>query len=65
MAEKMIDCTPTWRALVPALAYCAMNGETSEAREGAMRELLRLADIGDRAVAERRADERAERCEER
>ena len=49
---KTIHVTPTWRAMLPVLIELALNAETLKARQTAMQELERMADIADRAVAE-------------
>lgn len=48
---KEIDCTPTWRALLPALVNVAANGTDNAARKVAMDELYRLADTVDQLNA--------------
>jgi hypothetical protein len=43
--------TTTWRLLVPMLVYTAHNAAKPEERQGAMDELLKLADIVDTHIA--------------
>jgi len=55
---KYVDCTPTWRGILPLLVELAMNANTQEARDTAWKELGRMAEIADRMVAlEREAQE--------
>lgn len=44
---RTIDATPTWAGLMPLLVQAAANGTTTEARNAAMGELMRLATIVD------------------
>jgi hypothetical protein len=46
-----IDITPTWRAIVDILIEVVANGESLKARAEARKELHRMAEIADRAVA--------------
>jgi hypothetical protein len=48
---KYVDCTPTWREILPLLLEIAMNADTLHARNIARGELERMAEIADRAVA--------------
>lgn len=48
--EHRIDLTPTWRGLLPMLLTVYVHGNTPEARNTALEELQRMADIADRAV---------------
>lgn len=43
----MIDMTPTWKGLLPALVHLAEHGTTSESRHVAMDELTRMANLAD------------------
>lgn len=55
---EYVDCTPTWRGILPLLVELATNAGTSEARETAWKELRRMAEIADKMVAlEREAQE--------
>lgn len=47
-----IDLTPTWRAVLPILCEVAATAERLEARQEAMAELQRMADLADAYVAE-------------
>ena len=47
MAEKT-----TWRLLVPMLVYTTINAAKPEERQGALDELLRLADIVDAYIGQ-------------
>ena len=51
-----VDITPTWEALLPVLIRVATQGETAEARDAAMSELLRMA----RGCAQMNAQAKAE-----
>ena len=51
---KVIDLTPTWRGLMPALVEVAVNGTTVEGRKLAMDQLYLLADTVDRMNREAR-----------
>ena len=44
---KMIDCTPTWRGLLPAMVTGARDAETMEARKTMRDELLRMASMSE------------------
>lgn len=44
---EMIDMTPTWKGLLPALVHLAEHGTTSESRHVAMDELTRMANLAD------------------
>lgn len=48
---RYVDCTPTWRGILPLLVELAMNANTSEARDTAWKELCRMAEIADKMVA--------------
>lgn len=50
---KYIDITPTWREILPLLVEIAVNAETPKARDTAWKELRRMADIADQAVAKK------------
>lgn len=52
---RRIDATPTWKGIMPALIAVIENG-TSEGRENAVEELMRLACAADRYIAESKAD---------
>lgn len=45
-----IDCTPTWRAILPLLLTGYTEG-TDKGRQIAIEELNRMADLADRFVA--------------
>lgn len=47
-----IDLTPTWRAVLPILVEVAGTAERLEARQEAMKELQRMADLADAYVKE-------------
>tara|TARA_R110001599_G_scaffold243832_1_gene443763 strand:- start:229 stop:402 length:174 start_codon:yes stop_codon:yes gene_type:complete len=51
-----VDITPTWEALLPVLIRVATQGETAEAQEGAMSELLRMARACDEMNAKAKED---------
>lgn len=60
---KTIDVTPTWEGLVPAFLALIENG-TPEGRAMAVKEITRMAQIADHAVAEAKrmdAERKAER----
>lgn len=48
----VVDCTPTWRALLPTLLELAANATTQDARRTAREELERMASAADRWNAE-------------
>ena len=50
-----IDCTPTWEGLVPAFIALIEIG-TAEGRATAVKEITRMAQIADQAVAATKAD---------
>lgn len=49
-----IDVTPTWESMVPVLVHLAVEGQTAQARQTAMAELLRAARIADTYLADRK-----------
>ena len=51
---KTIDATPTWEGILPALLAVIESGTTVEARNNAMAELHRIAQLADEYVAMRR-----------
>lgn len=52
---KTIDITPTWRGILPALLAVYTDG-TAKGRADALKELQRMADIADQAVADAKGD---------
>lgn len=52
---RVIDVTPTWRAILPILLMGYENAN-AEGRQIALEELQRMADLADRCVAENPAE---------
>lgn len=50
-AVAAVDITPTWAGILPALLAVIENGETFEARNLALAELRRMAELADRYAA--------------
>tara|TARA_R100000656_G_scaffold123943_1_gene101108 strand:+ start:265 stop:474 length:210 start_codon:yes stop_codon:yes gene_type:complete len=52
MSEETItiDCTPTWRGILPALLLIYTEAETVKARAEAFDELVKMASLADRFV---------------
>lgn len=55
VAQRVIDVTPTWSALLPLLLEIAANGNTTDARWTAKAELMRMAQAADKWNAHCRA----------
>lgn len=54
------NLAPTWAALIPVLVEVAANGDTTQARNQAMGELLRIATTVDEMNAEKTAEAQEE-----
>ena len=48
---ETIDCTPTWEAVLPILLMVYRDSETTEGRNTARAELVRMAKLADAFVA--------------
>ena len=47
---EYIDCTPTWKGILPALLLIYTQAETVKARAEAFDELVKMAALADRFV---------------
>jgi len=52
--KEYIDCTPTWRGILPALLLIWTRAETAATQQEAMDELMRMATLADQYVVARK-----------